>query len=207
MSGTSKWVYITNNPSSASKWVYITNDPSKGESVHITNNPSNAEEWVYITNNPSSGDWIYVTNPDNLPSDVGAYTPSGGNNASGCGCVLVLVILCFFFFYGAYVTSDFFSSISPSLINTSTNTPSPNTTRVEKTLTPTPILGISQRCPMWKTVRKDLAGSRFDIWAQHVSKQPNAMEWAEFKEKSLICNPVLIEDGYVFIKGKEYLLP
>jgi len=206
MSGT-KWVYITNNLSNASRWVYITNDPSKGESVHITNNLNDADEWVYITNNPSSGDWIYVTNPDNLPSDVATYTPAGGNNASGCGCILVLAILCFFFFYGAYVTSDFFSSVSRSLGNTSTITPSQNTSRVERTLTPTPIPEISQRCPTWKKVRKDLSGSRYDIWLQFVSTQPHAMEWSDFKEKSLVCNPVLIEDGFVFIKGKEYLLP
>jgi hypothetical protein len=66
---------------------------------------------------------------------------------------------------------------------------------------------VDPRCLAWKTFRNDLAGSRDEIWSQFVSTQSNAMGWLEFKDQSLVCNPVLIEDDFTFIYGKQYLLP
>jgi hypothetical protein len=126
-------------------------------------------------------------------------------NARSCIVVIIFlaIVACSYF---AFVSSDIFSPRDTSTIVPS---PSANSPRVERTSTPNPtsISEINQLCPTWKTVRKDLSGTRYDIWLQFISTQPDAMEWLDFKEKSVVCNPVLVKDGFVFVKGKEYLLP
>lgn len=129
-------------------------------------------------------------------------------NALTCGIVVFLVTAIVFCFMAVFYSglSDFFAR--PTNDESITSIPTPFFTETlsveEGAATPSPIVEINSHCPTWKNIRKDLSGTRYEVWSRFYENQ---IEWKEFRDKSPICNPVLEKDGYVFIEGKEYFLP
>lgn len=59
----------------------------------------------------------------------------------------------------------------------------------------------------WSHKLTGLSGSRWDIWEKVVQSQETGLSWTEFKDEVVKYNPQLVEDEYVFMPDKEYVLP
>ncbi len=59
----------------------------------------------------------------------------------------------------------------------------------------------------WTRTVTGFSGSRWDAWLQYVDGQVIGITWEEFKDEALRYNPHLVDDGYVYQPGKEYLFP
>ena len=67
---------------------------------------------------------------------------------------------------------------------------------------------VNSLCPSWTKTRNDISGNRNDVWELLYENEPSTqISWTEFKDQVIVCNPTIIQDGYVFIKGKTYVLP
>ncbi len=58
----------------------------------------------------------------------------------------------------------------------------------------------------WKHKTGNLRGSRWAVYESHV-KNKVEIPWTRFKDEVVTYNPVLRDDGWLFISGKEYILP
>jgi hypothetical protein len=59
----------------------------------------------------------------------------------------------------------------------------------------------------WTRSLSGLIGNRWQCWEAHVRDQVQGITWSEFMTGVVERNPVLREDGYVFLASKTYLLP
>ena len=59
----------------------------------------------------------------------------------------------------------------------------------------------------WTRELTGFYGNRWQCWQCYVRDQVQGITWREFCRRAPEINPVLIDDGYVFRKGKTYLLP
>ena len=137
-------------------------------------------------------------------------------------CIVVILIVAIF-------TCGFFeiTSLIASKQNNNMHSNNDESTHVSKTSTPVPSATFSPSktstpissksfnpaatntlCPSWKNVRNDIQGNRNDVWKLLYENKPNnKINWNEFKDQVVVCNPKLKNDGYVFIKGNTYILP
>lgn len=59
----------------------------------------------------------------------------------------------------------------------------------------------------WTYQLTGFSGNRWDAWEKFVQPRITELNWAEFKEEVVKYNPQLIEDEYIFLQNKTYLMP
>ncbi|MEM7126900.1 MAG: carboxypeptidase regulatory-like domain-containing protein [Chloroflexota bacterium] len=60
---------------------------------------------------------------------------------------------------------------------------------------------------VWDRRLVNYFGNRWLVWAEFVSNKVNGLDWPTFASEVAVQNPHLSQDGYIFLRHKEYLLP